>query len=552
VINPSGGARVNLQATVQDGPRFIASADRLADLRRERKTRRIMRDLYKGSWAKVLIDAGRTQHYFANSAKGSKFHPQDVSPLVQKFNIFKLACQTHADVNAGRPALVSVDEELYPEQAEALRSIADRCMLDSLYHRGNRRSAKEGMAIVHACIDADILSADRGVVLALADNDEWLPVGPIGPDGQPRVWERRWILKRDTSGRKKMYLRVERYWSPEGIVVVDNEAYLVESADTIVDLSDREKCKRVELAEAIGEQAASSIEAIRVLGTPHIPVVWLLRDMNEDDEPEGLIGSQDIDLLDEVLAAFSQWSRSRSMHATPKARVSEKQVDGETGTVDSHFDFIIDPDKAFEYITVQFELDEILQSLDRTISYALAQMQVSSMLLGLDPAGGVAETFESRRIKAMSTLASAQRTVPVQGPAMSRILTVASALESMSTLGWAYGPVEFTPRPEIPKETIDRAREQAEMLQAGLTSRRRAVAAIHGEDLADQVMEEIGEDSAAAAESQRAALFGAIGGVGGGDPFGDRRSETPADSQDSAVDPEGDASTVPGTEVVDA
>ena len=549
MINPSAGARVNLSATVEDGPRYAASGERLMDLRRDRSMRRVMRDLYKGCWTKVLIEAGRTQHFYQSVSKGSDATPQDVSPLVQKFNVFKLACQVHADVNAGRAPLISVDEDVYPDQAEALRTITDRCLFESLYHRANRRAAKEGSACIHACIDADILSADRGAVLALGDNDEWLPVGPIGPDGQPRVWERRWIVARTVSGREQKYLRVERYWSPEGTVVVDNEAYKVESAETIVDLSDRAKCRRVPLAEALGEEVAAEIEEIRELRVPYVPVVWLLRDMNEEDEPEGLIGNDDIDLLDEVFAAFSQWSRARSLHATPKTRVPESMVDEETGKIDLRFDGLIDPEKAFEYIVAQFELEDILRSLDRAISYALAQMQVSQMLLGLEPAGGVAETYESRRLKSMSTLASAQRSVPVQGPAMGRIFEVASGLESQITSFWPYGPVVFTPRPEIPKETIDRVREQAEMLAAGLTSTKRAIKAIHGEDDADEVLEEIAEDIRVRTAQNQASIFGAIGT---GDPFGDRRAETTASGDgEGDVDPEGDASTVAGAGVVD-
>ena len=201
MINPSGGAWINLDAGVDDGPRYAASGERLAELRRERATRRVMRDLYRGCWTEVLIETGRTQHYFQSTAKGSEQTTKKIDPLVQKFNVFKLACETHADVNASRPPLISVDDELYPEQAEAIESIVDRCLFESLYLRANRRAAKEGAAIIHACIDADVLSSHPGAVLVLADNDEWLPVGPIGPDGPPRGWERRWLVSRAVAGR---------------------------------------------------------------------------------------------------------------------------------------------------------------------------------------------------------------------------------------------------------------------------------------------------------------------------------------------------------------
>ena len=541
MINPSGGAWINLDAGVDDGPRYAASGERLAELRRERATRRVMRDLYRGCWTEVLIETGRTQHYFQSTAKGSEQTTKKIDPLVQKFNVFKLACETHADVNASRPPLISVDDELYPEQAEAIESIVDRCLFESLYLRANRRAAKEGAAIIHACIDADVLSSNPGAVLVLADNDEWLPVGPIGPDGQPRVWERRWIVSRTVAGREQHYLRVERYWSPNNEVVIDNEAYKIDEPDTLVDLADTQVCKRVELAVALGEQTAAGVEETRVLPTPYIPVVWLIRNLNESEQPEGLLSNDDIDLLDEVLAAFSQWSRSRSKHATPKARVPESMVNRATGRVDADTDFVIDQDKEFEYIIAQFELDKILTSLDRAITYALAQMQVNPMLLGLEPAGGVAETFESRRLKSMSTLSAAQRSVPMQGPAIGRIFEVACALESSQNFGWPYSTVTFTPRPEIPKEDIDRVREQDEMVRAGLTSRIRAITAIHGPEDADEVMEEIAEDQAATAAANRASLFGAT--------FGDDRGETEVVT---ATQTEGDVPELDGSEVVDA
>ncbi|MCR9215963.1 MAG: hypothetical protein NXI14_02055 [bacterium] len=540
MIDASGGATVNLDATVADGmPRFAPSKQRLEELRKDRAMRKIMRDLYDGLWAKVLILDGRTQHFFQDARKGSNKHPQDIGPLVQKFNVFKVACKVHADVNAHRPPIVTVDDEEYPLQALALKSISDRCLFDTLYHRANRRAAKEGSAIIHACIDADQLSANRGAVLALVDNDEWLPVGPIGPDGQPRVWERRWIIARTIDRREQLYLRIERYWSPNGQVVIDNEAYKVKAADTLVDTTDTSKCVRVSLAEALGEEVASEIEEIRQLPTRFIPVVWLLRDMSEADQPEGLIGENDIDLLDEVMGAFSQWARSRSVHATPKMRVGRGHVDPKTNQANVSNDVFIDPEKEIEYILAQFELSKILESLDRAISYALAQMEVSQMLLGLEPAGGVAETHESRRLKAMSTLTSAHRSVPMQGPALGRAFECACALESSIQTGWPYGTVDVEPRPEIPKETIDRVREEREKLEGGLTSVRRALGQIHGEDLVEEILEEIREDQKRQTELQRQSIFGA---TGSNDPFGDTRADTQApQSAGTEVDAEGDA-----------
>lgn len=547
MINPSGGGRINLSATIDDGPRYAPSRSKINELRRDRQTRWMMRDLYSGRWAKVLIDTGLTQHHFPNIAKGSPEHVHRIDPLIQKFNVFKLACLVHADVNAGVPPLISVDEDLYPRQKQAMKSIGDRCLIENLYLRANQRAAVEASAVVHACIDADILSPTQGAVLTLGDNDEWLPVGPVGPDGQPRVWERRWLVTRRVGGKDQMFVRVERYWSPNRAVLVENEAYRVDSADTIVDLSDRDRCKRVPLTQAIGSEAASRVPEIRQLNTPYVPVISLFRFMNQDDKPEGLIGKDDIDLLDEVLGAFSQWSRGRSLHATPKLRVGEMHVDEKTGQVDLRLEAFTDREKVIEYIEIKFELDKLLQSLDRTISYALAQMQMSTMLLGLDPAGGQAETSDSRRYKAMSTLSAASRTVPVQGPAMSRICTVACALESSADMGWAYGEVTFTPRPEIPRDKLDRVREQSEMLASGVTSVKRAVEAIHGEDVAPEVLEEIAEDEKRRNEQQRSALFGATSSL---DPYGDRRAETPPqESDDVETDAESEDTIVTGSVV---
>ena len=53
------------------------------------------------------------------------------------------------------------------------------------------------------------------------------------------------------------------------------------------------------------------------------------------------------------------------------------------------------------------------------------------------------------------------------------------------------------------------------MLTAGVTSRRRAIAAIHGDDQVEAVLAEIESDDERASEMQRASLFGAVPTGGG-------------------------------------
>ncbi len=158
-------------------------------------------------------------------------------------------------------------------------------------------------------------------------------------------------------------------------------------------------------------------------------------------------------------SAFSQWSRGRSLHATPKLRVGEMHVDKKTGQVDLRLEAFTDREKVIEYIEIKFELDR-LQSLDRTIStLADADEHHAARARSGWRSGG---DFGQPPVQGDEHAVGGEpdRSGPGAGdePDLHR-----GVRESSARHGMGYGEVTFTPRPEIPRQS-DRVREQSEML----------------------------------------------------------------------------------------
>jgi hypothetical protein len=504
-----GGATPDLRLTGGAGaPGYVASAARLTKLRERRRVRRLMRDLYEGKWRRVLIDLQVSQHAWPKLQK----HSGTISELLTKVNLVKLAWTKHADVLVGTTPSISVPDGF--EQHRRMLGELDRaCHLDALLHAVATKINIEAEAAVRA----DVVAGQA--VLVLEDNDVCLPVGPDGPDNQPTVWERRWVVERPNPlnpKKPKLFLRVERHRAPEGRGIIEQEAYETESTDVLCDLA---SLRRVTLAAAIPADlpAGALLELVETGATR--PLVTRFVQHYYDGDPQFGVQESDLDLVDTMTAGMTRLARTHDMHGRPKVRVTEDMVDKRTGQVDLTVDAVIDPDKLFEYIRAEAAFAEMLNWLNKTMGDLLTVLEMSPSLLGVRyNAGAAPDTFGKLRLESTNTLGRAKRSAVYFGPALERSLTTASEMDTVRPLrGYALGAVSVKMRPELPKDVVDLAEELAMLQREGLIDRRSAIARLHGEEVADQMMSAIESDKAREAAHQQAALFGA---VPGGNPEG--------------------------------
>lgn len=477
-------------------PGYVAGKSQLRRLAERRRVRRLMRDIHEGKWRRVLIDLQVSQYAWPKLQR----HGGQIAELLTKVNLVRLACKMHATVLVGTTPAVSVPEG-FEAHRQMLLGLERACALDGLLHSVARKINVESEAALRVDLDAG------QVVLALEDNDRCLPVGADGPDNQPTVWERRWIVERPNPAnprRPRMFLRVERHRAPEGRGVIEQEAYESESAEVLQDLSE---LKRVPLAAAVESPPAELVEtgATRPLITRFVADYY-------DGEPQFAMQESDLDLVDTVAAAITRLARSHALHARPKVRVDEAMVDKRTGEVDLSADAIIDPDKRFEFIAADLKLTEMLEFMDRSVSLLLVMLQMSQALLGTKLAGGATpDSYDKLRLEATNTLSYSKATAVYFGPALERALTTASEVDSRRPLrGYAVGPVSVRMNVELPKDQVDLARELAEMKREALIDERTAIARLHGEDRADEILAAIESDRERETRRQQAALFGAV------------------------------------------
>jgi len=388
-------------------------------------------------------------------------------------------------------------------------------------------------------VDADEESG--GAVIRLDGGDEMFAVGDDGPDQQPRVWERRWIVERETAGRPRMYLRVERHRAPGGVGVVEQEAYLTDSRDVLLDLA---TLPRVELSAAIGEEMAASMPDVTVTGLRLPLVTRVVCDM-ELGQPAWLLPEADLDILDTMTSMISRLDRAMALHGLPKLKVGRASID-DTGNVRGSDDYVIDPDGQTEYLAASVQFGDLLAAMNRFVGLTLTVMQMSPALLGVRFDGGATpDSAEKLRIESTNTLARGRTTAAHVNPALSRVLQIASELEArLPGRGWATGPVSAELRPSLPKDRADLASELSAMLlgPVPLIDHRSALAELHGEQHADSILEAIEADQARSADRAQRAL-GAELGLGAG--TGSRAPGTGEDSGDEPSRPQGRDVDVP-------
>ncbi len=516
------------------GPAYVAPAVYLDRERERRRQRGIARKLFDGKWREVFLVLGKTQFVFRELQR----HDGGIEAFFQTFNLFGRAMTTFADFIANRPAVVDVPES-FPEQRQAIARIREACLFDALLHEASLITRLEGRAVLLPDLDA----ASGSAVLCLLDNDQIFPAGPDGKDRQPTVWERRWIIERadPASKTKKLrYLRVERHRVVAGRGVVEQEAYKVESCETLVDLA---RQKRVPLAEAVGDGPAP--EEVSYTGLTRPLPVQLVNYMVRG-EPQMTVTDAELDMMDAATKQLSDISRAMAIHGSPKMRITDSLIDKKTGKAKISLECFDDPEKVVEYISVEFSFDAMMTFLSRLQQYVLVQLEISQALLGIRLDGGATpDTVDKLRLESTGTVAAVQRTEAYFTLALKRAWTDACTLDARRPLGapgsagYAVEPVDVQLRTGLPQDVLDIAREQRELLEAGLTSQRRALWEIHGEAKAAAILAEIDQDRSAAAARQREALYGA----GFNDPTGPAPgiNNPDADAPASTPAPEGAA-----------
>ena len=479
-------------------PGYTTSKDRLEKIRKQRVVANMMRSIERGDWAKFLIKCQKAQHRYASI----KNHSGKIQPLLVKVNIVRMAIRFHVLVVAGEAVSLSVPEE-FEEQRAALREIRNRSHFDALLMQAVRTANIDGFATLR--VDAQ---SGKGVVICSDENMMMIPVGPDGPDMQPTVWERRWIISRKQGDKTTKYLRVERHSAGK----VEQEVYEYSMGDLLVDLSN-DLVKQVDLKTAMPD---TQLEPVVETGVPYPLVVRLVHEYF-NGEPEMLMSEYDFDLLDMSAAAVSRMDRSLEKHGSPKARISESMIDPESNTLDID-DALVDPDKIFEYITQSFDFGPMFDAMNKSLQFLSAQLQLSPALIGIKLEGGaMPDTFDKLRLEASNTISRGKTSARYMEPAIGRVFDIASMLDTQQPMrGYAVAPVGVTMHPGLPKDKEQIVEEVTKLRGApggALIDEQTAVEMIFGSSAAQGVIDRLKDERA---ESTRRAQQELMLGFGGG------------------------------------
>jgi len=404
-------------------------------------------------------------------------------------------------------------------QTAAIEAIRERCLFDGLFHESMVMVASESEAPMIARIDA----ASGGAVICVGSNDEWFPIGASRPDGQPSVWERRWLVERkqDSAGNKKTktYLRVERHRMIGDGAVIDQEAYEGRYVETLSALGE---LKRVPLAQAF-EPGMEVPEEFTATGLSRLPIVQLVRYRSEG-EPCPMLSRDDLDIVDTCAAAFSRIARALELHGNAMLKVGEGMLNDDGTLKSEELEVVVDPENEIGYIIPEYQFEHLLKWLDRVCEWMLVgPLSMSPSLLGMKIGGGaVPDSFDKLRLESTNTLSVAMRAVPYITQALGRVMTTATEMESALPLrGFSVSPVSATISPEIPRDDQQRSRDVGERMDRGLISLASALVELYGAERGEIELAQINEERDAAASRNRQELFGAIGSDDGADPIGD-------------------------------
>lgn len=484
-------------------PGYVASEQVLKELKARRWMRRLFRQLVDGEWKKALIGGGLTQHHWREMTKTGADSFAKIETMVQNVTLLRTAMVLRADIITAN-GVTHLVREGYDEQAEALSGMRGASFFDARYHEACVQTNIEAECPIRIDVHPDL-----GAVLCVDSNDQTFPVGPDGPDGQPTVWERRWLIEKAAVGRSKpdRYLRVERHWAPGGVGRVDQEVYKTDDTEILADLSTLD---RVSLRSVLGD--AAPLDSIETGASG--PLIVQLVNYRMRGRPVGVLSTGDVSMIDAFAAQLTQIARTMDLHGDPLVRVPEEALDRNGVTDILRGGAFVDPQQLLQYVVAEFKFDAMAQFLRMLMHIMLIQCDMAPALIGWKPDGGAApDSYDKLRLEATATLASANRSKLYHVNALERLLTVASQVDAhLPGRGYAVAPVDVKITPELPKDQLQLAREQAEMLASGLTSERRAIATIHGEDQVDAVMEEIEADRKNKAALAQASVFGTMAG----------------------------------------
>lgn len=489
-------------------PAYIAPKAVLETLRKRRTVANLMREIERGDWKNFLLACKKAMHRYPSI----KTHSGAIEPLLVKVNIVRMAIRLHVQVLAGKPVTLSVPEG-FEMQKRAVNTIRERSHFDAIIMQAVRTANIDSYATLRVDQRPGV-----GTVVCSDDNALMLPVGPDDVDMQPSVWERRWFIERTVPGtdKKKTYLRVERHWAPGGIGRIDQEAYEVRVEDRFVALND-EGVKMVPLASVLPENTP---EPLTLTGLPY-PLPTRLVHEYFNGMPEMLLSEHDFDLLDMSAASVSRLDRTMEEHGSPKVRISEEMIDPRSGKADIK-EAVIDPDKIFEYIDRKTDFASMFTAMNKTLQLLSSQLQASPALFGLKLEGGaMPDTFDKLRLEASNTLARAATSAMYMQPALGRVFTLASMMDTQRPMqGYAVAPVSVAMHPGLPKDKMTVAAEMRDLRGTGgadaLIDLQTAIEEIHGEAAAPAIIERLEQELEEQTRRAQQEVFGGMGGGFGG------------------------------------
>ncbi|MFM9958465.1 MAG: hypothetical protein ACKVZJ_10335 [Phycisphaerales bacterium] len=499
----------------------------LKRMRERRRVMRVMRSIASGQWHALLKDLTKHRFPMVRDNQGR------AAELCVKLNHVRLAMRKHAQILCGKPPIVTAPEGNDTQQA-ALNETIRRGQFGLLIQKAAVLVNVEGAAYLSAVVAST--AGGRGPVVRLEKNEQCFPMGRAGPDGQPTAYERRWVIERPDPRRPRKvvrFLRVESHWLPDDggggaeLAAVAQRAYRVESDDVLaVSVADTKNAVPVALSE-VGPEAAALPE-LTMLPGPELAVCELVighrvdgATGGDDAEPSPRLDLNDIDLIAALTMGLTRYVRSMEVHGTPKMRVPEAAFDKKTNTVDLEVDAFVDDEKVLEYITSNHNFADMLTMVEKIADWLMAGVEMTQALLGISAKDTqVHRTFGELELNATNPLAAAQSAAAYFTPPIERVFTVCSRLASALPGGmFDVAPVNVRFLPGLPKTFSDRVSEQDRALAAGLTSRRRALAAVHEGENPDDVLAEIeADEEARVGRAQRSLMLEMQGqsGVGSG------------------------------------
>lgn len=497
------------------GPAWLPPEGTLERLRSMRRDRRLLKRLIDGDVRAALLDSGVTQHKWAKILRRSADGTEELNEIVVGINVIDLAMEMHAIIATGTPMTITVDgmdddegDSGDTRQAAFIDALRRRNLFDAQAYETAYAANAEGACVLRA-------GQHHGEVAIFTEDPEIaLPLGPDGPDGQPTVWERRWIIEKIIDKKTVRYLRVERHRRiPDAggamVWAIESEAYLATTTDTYIDLA---SLKPAPLSAALDAGEAAP-EPVVLTGLSDCTLMrFYVSRYRGIVRPR--IRSGDLSLVDAVTAGLTRMARTAATHGDPKWRVPHHLIkDGAFNISDIAFD---DPDRLLEMIAQAFDWDGIAMVFRTMIQWFITQTRMSASLIGFKPDGGASpDTVEKLTLEATVTLAVAKQSAIYMDAAFGRLLTTASELHARTALGSEGGypvkPVRCALHPELPKDAQQLARELAERRAANQISELSMLEILHGPKRALVEMARMDAEANANADRQQRALGFAVG-----------------------------------------